>query len=160
MSRTLSQLPKRLEKWAFNEVQHIVLDDVSWAFYEHVLKEIGDRQIRVTYDDGRIEIMSPLSEHEMAKKPIARLLEMLTFVLDIEICSSGSTTFRRKEKRKGLEPDECYFFGENAVKIRGVRRWNPKKHPPPDLAIEVDITSRSIDREPIYAALGVRELWR
>ena len=103
--------------------------------------------------------MSPLSEHERLKKFIARLLEMLTFVLDINMSSGGSTTFRRKEKLKGLEPDECYFF-KNATKMRGVKRWNPAKHPPPDLAVEVDIMSRSIDREPIYAALGVPELWR
>ncbi len=158
MSRVLTQTPPG-RHWEIAEREHIVLYDVSWKFYEHLLQEIGDRPIRVTYDEGRLEIMSPLSEHERLKKFIARLLEMLTFVLDINMSSGGSTTFRRKEKLKGLEPDECYFF-KNATKMRGVKRWNPAKHPPPDLAVEVDIMSRSIDREPIYAALGVPELWR
>src|SRR4051794_2012849 len=116
MSRTLSQVPKRHEKFSLDEVQHIVLDDVSWTFYEQLLKAIGNRPIRVTYDEGRLEIMSPLREHEKLKKLIGRLIEMLTFLLNIEMDSSGSTTFRRKEKLKGLEPDECYFFGTNAVK--------------------------------------------
>lgn len=139
--------------------QHIVLENISWGFYERLLKEIGDRPIRMNFDNGRLEIMSPLSEHERIKKFIARLLEMLTFILKIDMSSGGSTTFRHKDLRKGLEPDECYFF-KNADRMRGVTRWNAKRHPPPDLAIEVDILSRSVDREPIYAALRVPELWR
>src|SRR5256885_2253237 len=149
MSRTLSAPSVgRKRPIPLDDVQHIVLEDMSWSFYERMLKEIGDRPIRVTYDDGRLEIMSPLSEHEIIKKFIGRMIEMLTFVMGIELSSLGSTTFRRRERRKGLEPDECYFV-QNATKVRGVKRWNPKKHPPPDLAVEVDIISRSIDREAI-----------
>src|SRR5207248_563943 len=107
----------------------------------------------------RLEIMAPLFWHEDVKTFLGRLVEMLTFLCSIDVKSAGSTTFARKEKRKGLEPDECYFI-KSAAAVRGVKRWNPRKHPPPDLAIEVDITSRSIEREPIYAALGVPELWR
>src|SRR5205814_3142396 len=90
--------------------QHIVLDDVSWDFYERVLEEIGDRPIRVTFSEGSIEIMSPLPEHERTKKIIARLLELLTLELDIPLECFGSTTFRREDKQKGLEPDECYYL--------------------------------------------------
>jgi Uma2 family endonuclease len=158
MSRTLTQIHHRRD-WSIDDRQHIVLDDVSWNFYEQVLKEIGNRPLRVTYDEGRLEIMSPLREHEKPKKLIGRLIEMLTFLLNMEMDSGGSTTFRRKDKLKGFEPDECYFI-KNAAKMRGVKRWNPKKHPAPDLIVEVDITSRSIDRESIFAALGVPEVWR
>jgi Uma2 family endonuclease len=106
-----------------------------------------------------MEIMAPLYEHERAKKFIGRMIETLSLETRRQMSSAGSATFRRREKQKGLEPDECYFF-ESAPKMRGVKRWNPKVHPPPDLAVEIDIFSRSIDREPIYLALGVREPWR
>jgi Uma2 family endonuclease len=158
MTRALAQ-PVRHRDSPVGDYQHFVLEDVSWKFYEQLLKEIGDRPIQVSYDGGRLEIMSPLREHEKIKKLIGRLIEMLTFRLNIEMDSSGSTTFRRREKLKGFEPDECYFI-KNAAKMRGVKRWNPRRHPPPDLIVEVDITSRSIDREPIFAALGVPEVWR
>ena len=157
MSRTLSQSPLPLQ--SFDEMQHLLLEGVSWSLYEKLLSEIGDRAIRMTYDDGRLEIMSPLAEHEDPKKLIARMIEMLTFELSLPVKSLGSTTFRRKDKAKGLEPDECYFF-HNEKKMRGRKRWYPRKDPPPELVVEIDITSRSIDREPIYAALGVPEIWR
>lgn len=139
--------------------QHLVLTHVGWDFYEHVLEEIGDRQIRVTYFDGTIEIMSPLLKHEVAKCAIGRLIETLAYILDINLLPVGSTTFRRRDKGAGLEPDECYYL-KNVSAVRGMERFDPKKFPPPDLAIEVDITSRSIPRQPIYAALEVPELWR
>ena len=139
--------------------QHIVLDGVSWEFYEQLLREIGNRAIRVTYDRGRVEIMSPLPKHEKWKSRIGRLIEMMAFEMEIDFEPLGSTTFRRKAKKVGLEPDECYYV-EHAADIRGKDRLNLKVDPPPDLAIEVDIFSRSIARQPIYAKLGVPELWR
>jgi Uma2 family endonuclease len=141
------------------EQQHIVLDDVSWGFYERLLDEVGDRPIRVTFDEGSIEIMSPLPKHEIVKKAIARLLELMAFELRIPLAPYGSTTFRLQEQQKGLEPDECYYL-QNAPAARGMQEFDADVHPPPDLAIEVDISSRSIPRQPIYAALGVPELWR
>jgi len=140
-------------------VQHIVLDGISWSVYEGLLADVADRPLRLTYDQGRLEIMSPLPEHERAKKIIARMIEALSVDLGIEVGSLGSTTFKREDARKGLEPDECYYFrGERAV--RGLRAWHPKRDPPPELVVEVDITRRSVDREPVYAAIGVPEIWR
>lgn len=139
--------------------QHIVLDGMSWGFYERLLEDIGDRPIRVTFFEGTIEIMSPLFKHEIVKGAISRLIETLALDLGINLLPAGSTTFRRRDKSAGLEPDECYYL-KNAAAVRGMERFDPKKFPPPDLAIEVDITSRSIPRQPIYAALGVPELWR
>ena len=158
MSRAITQ-PQPPLNLPLDQVQHVVLEGVSWGSYEKLLKEIGDRPLRVTFDEGSLEIMSPLPEHERPKRFIGRLLEMLAFELDMPVTCFGSTTFRRRDKQKGLEPDECYFF-ENEAKARGLKRWNPKSDPSPDLVVEVDIFSRSIDREPIYAALGVPEIWR
>lgn len=140
-------------------MQHIVLDHVSWELYEHLLREIGNRPIRLTYDQGTLEIMSPLSEHESAKKTIARLLEILSVDLEIPIEALGSTTFRLRRKQRGLEPDECYYVRSLPL-IRGKRSISLPKDPPPDLAIEIDISSHSLERLPIYAALGVPEVWR
>ena len=84
---------------------------------------------------------------------------MLTFELNIPMVSFGSTTFRRKEKSKGMEPDECYYF-KNEAKMRDCKRVDLSKDPPPELVVEIDVTSRSVPRQPIYAALGVPEIWR
>jgi len=141
------------------EQQHIVLDDVSWQLYEHLLEEIGDRPIRMTFDQGNLEIMSPLPKHERWKGRIAQMVEILEVELNISMEPLGSTTFAREDLAKGLEPDECYYV-QHAADVRGKDRLDLTVDPPPDLAIEIDITRRSIAREPIYAALGVPELWR
>ncbi len=155
MSRTLSHPPAvRLD-----DIQHFVLEEASWALYEKLLRDIGERPIRVTYDEGTMEIMSPLPEHERPKKLIGQLIETLTFELEIPRASLGSTTFRYREKSKGFEPDECYYFHDEQ-KMRGKNRLDLKKDPPPELVVEIDIASRSVPREPIYAALGVPEIWR
>ena len=162
MSRILTlprtrRRPKSLP--CIDDADHLVLDDISWQFYEQLLKEFGNRPIRVTYDEGRLEMMAPLATHEDGKTFIGRMIEMLTLLMGIEVKSLGSTTYRDRDKLKGLEPDECYFF-KNASQVRGIREWNAKKHPPPELVVEVDITSHWIDREAIYAALVVPEIWR
>ena len=140
--------------------QHLVLDGVSWDFYERVLAELGDRPVRVTFDRGRIEIMSPLPEHELLKKPTARLIEMMCFERRISLVGLGNTTFRDEAEQRGLEPDECYYVANAAAGRKITGRFDPTVHPAPDLAIEVDVTARSVPRQPIYASLGVPELWR
>jgi Uma2 family endonuclease len=139
--------------------QHLLLDGVSWDYYEHTLDEIGDLPMRVTFFRGRMEIMSPLPEHEELKKIIALLIESFVIQRGGAMRAFGSTTFRQEEKQGGLEPDECYYF-KNERLVRGMKRFDRAVHPPPDLAVEIDVTRRSIPRQPIYAALGVPELWR
>jgi Uma2 family endonuclease len=141
------------------EQQHIVLHDVSWKLYERLLKDIGDRPVRVTFYRGSIEIMSPLPKHERVKRWIGRMVDTMCLELAIPVETLGSTTFRLKPKSAGLEPDDC-FYVQHADAVRGKERLDLSVDPPPDLAVEVDITRRSIKRQPVYAALGVPELWR
>jgi Uma2 family endonuclease len=141
------------------EQQHIAFDGVSWELYELLLKDIGDRPIRVTYYRGSIEIMSPIPKHDKARWWIGRLIDMMCLELEVPVEGLGSTTFRKRTTEAGLEPDTCYYV-QNAATVRGKDRLDLSVDPPPDLAIEIDITRRSIKKQPVYAALGVPELWR
>jgi Uma2 family endonuclease len=138
---------------------HILIRNANWRLYRSFVDEIGDGNVRVTYDRGVMEIMSPLPEHERRKKLIGRMVELMTFELNIPTASFGSTTYADEAIDKGLEPDECYYIA-NEARVRGKNHINLKSDPPPDLAIEVDISYRALRREEIYAGLGVPELWR
>src|ERR1700677_3748807 len=95
--------------------QHIVLDYMSWEFYERLLEEAGDRPLRITYHNGSIEIMAPLEAHEYGKKRISQLIEGMCQERDIDIVPGGSITFKSREKEAGLEPDECYYVGREDI---------------------------------------------
>lgn len=140
-------------------MEHVVLFDVPWAGYEAILEAFGDRRLRHSYDDGVLEIMSPLKRHDRNKTLLARLLEMAAYELDIDIQGIGSTTLRKEARKKGLEPDECYYVAHEA-EVRFEEDYDPNRDPPPDLAIEVDVTHAEVGRMDIYAGLGVPEVWR
>jgi Uma2 family endonuclease len=137
----------------------VLLHGVSWATYEALLADMEDRAIRLTYDQGELEIMAPSDEHERIKTLIGRLVEAMTEVLEIPIRSAGSTTLRRELKRRGLEPDECYYVAHESI-MRGRDTMDLDVDPPPDLAIEVNINRSCLDRFGIYAAIGIPEIWR
>jgi Uma2 family endonuclease len=158
MTQLASKHPGGAE-WSLDDVQHLVLDGVSWELYEHLLKEVGSRPLRLTYDNGELEIMSPLPQHELAKIALGDFVKAMIEELDLPRAGFGSTTFRRRLKKKGLEPDDCFYI-QSYSRIVGKKRITIPRDPPPDLAIEIDITHRSIPRLPIYAALGVPEVWR
>jgi Uma2 family endonuclease len=139
--------------------RRITLDGVSWSLYQSLLAEAGNSHLKLTYDCGRLEIMSPLPIHEQVKKVTARLVETYSDLAGIEAEGLGSTTFAREDLQKGLEPDECYYV-QHASEVIGRNRFDWQVDPPPDLAIEVDISRPDIARQPIYAALGVAEIWR
>jgi Uma2 family endonuclease len=139
--------------------QRFVLYGVGWDGYETMLELVGNRPIRLTYDRGNLELMSPSHEHERFNCLSRRLIETLTEKLGIPIRSCGSTTFRRRDLDRGLEPDACYYLAHLA-EVRGKKHLDLTVDPPPDLAIEIDITSSPLDRQGIYAALGVPEIWR
>jgi Uma2 family endonuclease len=150
----------RAEPIPLTDQQHIVLDDVSWELYEHLLREVGDRAIRLTYSEGSLEIMSPLPRHEKWSRRIGSLIQFLCVERNIRMVPLGSTTFRDAAKKKGLEPDECFYIKHAHAAAKMEEEFEPGVDPPPDLVVEIDITRRSVARQPIYAALGVPELWR
>jgi Uma2 family endonuclease len=137
----------------------ITLENVSWELYELLLRETEEQHLRITYDQGRMVIMSPLPRHDKVKTLIGRMIEMAALELDVPISSFGSTTWKRKDLAKGLEADECYYVRNEPV-VRGRVDIDLKRDPAPDLAVEVDITHQPVDRPSIYAALGVAEIWR
>ncbi len=139
--------------------ERVLLDEVSWEAYEALLASWEDRPIRLTYDNGSLEIMSPSRNHEKYGRVLGRLVESFTEEMNIPLNSGGSTTLRQQLKKRGLEPDECYWI-KNALKMPGPKDFDFKIDPPPDLSIEVDITSSSLDRMSIYASLGMPEVWR
>ncbi len=136
----------------------IVLSHISWETYEALLVETDRSGTRFTYDEGVLEIMSPSPEHKRIKKLLARMVETMTEELEIPIASAGNTTWKSQLKQKGVEPDECYYVA-NEPRVRGRMDIDLNEDPPPDLAIEVDITASSIDQLRIYAKLGVPEVW-
>lgn len=140
--------------------QRVLLRNISWETYERLLEERGDNSApRFTYDRGELEIMSPSPEHEALNRSIALLVEFLAAELGIDVYDLGSTTFRREDLERGFEPDSCFYI-ENEERVRGKTRIDLSVDPPPDLVIEIDITSPSFSKLPIYAQIGVPEVWR
>jgi Uma2 family endonuclease len=138
--------------------QRVLLQDVTWQEFEKILEELGEhRAARVAYNRGVMEITTPLPEHEDNKEIIGDLVKALLEELDIEFRSLGSTTFKNPKMAQGIEPDQCFYI-QNESKIRGKKRLDLTVDPPPDLALEIDITSRT--HPSIYEALKVPELWR
>ena len=149
MTATLIQSPDR-----------VVLRNISWPTYQSLIGDFErEPALRLTYDRGTLEIRMPLDPHETYKKLLGRLIEAATEELDLEIRSLGSRTCDRQDLGRGLEPDQCYYI-QNESRVRGIDQIDLAQLPPPDLAVEIDITSSSLDRLAIYAQLGVPEIWR
>lgn len=125
----------------------IILNGVTWQQYDTLVTMFIDQfpALRMTYLEGTLEFMTTSPEHERLKKSIARLIEAYAEEEDIELNGYGNATFRAQTVTRGLEPDECYCFGE----LKEV----------PDIAIEIVITSGSIDKLAVYQGLGVKEVW-
>jgi Uma2 family endonuclease len=141
-------------------VPGVVLHGVSWADYEAMLRIVGNRPIRINYDRGRMEIMSPLWRHGNGPFLLGRMVDTLVDELEIPYEGADPVTFRRPDLERGVEPDRCFYFRDNAARVRGKRSLDMAVDPPPDLVIEADLTSSSIPRLPIFAALGIPEVWR
>lgn len=138
--------------------QRVILQDITWQELSAILEDLGEhRAARIAYDRGILEIMAPLPEHEYDKEIIGDLVKALLEELDIEFRCLGSTTFKNQAMAQGIEPDQCFYI-KNESKIRGKKRLDLTVDPPPDLALEIDITSRTHPN--IYEALKVPELWR
>jgi Uma2 family endonuclease len=140
--------------------QRFLMPSVSWRSYERLLRAFADRPgVRLTYDRGVLEIMTLSHKHENRGHLLGRFVVVLTEELGLPLKSGGSTTLRRRKRRRGLEPDECYWVTREAL-VRNKDEIDLRHDPAPDLAMEIDITRSSLDRLAIYAALGVPEIWR
>ncbi|MEO0373199.1 MAG: Uma2 family endonuclease [Cyanobacteria bacterium P01_A01_bin.17] len=139
--------------------QRLTLFNVSWETYEQILTAFGEhRAVKLTYDQGVLEFMVPLEAHENPSDVIGDFVKIVTIESGLNIKSMASTTLRRSELQKGAEPDKCYYI-QNEPLVRG-RTVDLETDPPPDLVIGVDITHCDIDKNALYAQLGVPEFWR
>jgi Uma2 family endonuclease len=137
----------------------LVIHEFDWYGYERLLNALGERRLRVSYDCGRLEILSPSTPHE----EYARLLDLAVFVFcevfGLKLRSFGGATWKRRALAAGLEADACYYT-KSAELIRGKNVIDIESDPPPDIAVEIDVTSDSVRKSRIYAALSIPEIWR
>lgn len=139
--------------------QRFLFYGVEWKEYLGFLKVLKGRRVRTTYDRGALEIMTLSEQHERSSSLLGRLIEALTEELGLPLASFGSTTFKRRKRQRGLEPDQCYYI-TNEAKVRTLDKLDLRRDPPPDLALEVEISRSALRRLGIYAALGIPEVWR
>jgi Uma2 family endonuclease len=139
--------------------QRVLLRDVSWHTYGLLRDADENYHLRMTYDRGVLEIMSPSRKHERIAYLLGRMIDQWTMAHDIDLQAGRNTTFRREDLQRGLEPDNCYWISHELA-VRDKEELDLNIDPPPDLAIEVDITQSSLWKLPIYATLGVPEVWR
>ena len=168
-------LKKRVMSTTLSQANRVLLHNLSWQQFENLLLDLGDsRAARVAYEDGTLEIMTPLPEHEFYNEAISILIEDIAETLEIDYECLGSSTWKREKYLAGVEPDNCFYF-QNEALIRGqldqrssagsriqfgsTDDFDLDHDPPPDLALEIDLTSKSLNRFSIYARLGVPEIW-
>lgn len=139
--------------------QKLILQGVDWNLYERILDDYKDSNaLHFAYDNGFLEVEVPLFKHERPTELLRDLVTNICIEKDINLLNAGKTTFRKRSKAKGVEPDSCFYI-KNEEKVRGLLDLDLSQDPPPDLVIEVDVTSPSLNKMPIYAALGVGEVW-
>jgi Uma2 family endonuclease len=118
----------------------------------------GRPHLRVSYDQGKLEIMSPLPEHEEYARFIDDLVRLFARAHNIKVQKYGAATWKKQRLNRGVEPDCCYYVA-NALRVIGKRKFDLEIDPPPDIVVEIDITNESLSKFPIYAALSVPEIW-
>ena len=142
------------------ESSALVVDEVPWDDYEQLLEHLAERpRFRLSYDGGRLEIVSPTQKHEACLRFIEDLVRAFAQAYKLPLEKFGQTTWKRRHLGKGVEPDACYYV-ENAERVIGKEELDLESDPPPDIVVEVDITARSLKKLSIYAALCVPEVWR
>lgn len=140
--------------------QSVVLRGVRWETYERLLADHQDSSgTRLSYDSGILEIMAPSFKHENLKETIATIFQLAAWTKGVDFVAAGSTTFRRKDLRKGFEPDACFYI-RDVERIRTRDEIDLSVDPPPDLVVEIVVTNRVIDKLPLFASLAIPEVWR
>jgi Uma2 family endonuclease len=138
----------------------ILLNPVSWNTFNQLLEELGEKRgQRFAYDCGILEIMSPLGVHENNNRLIESLVLFIADELGLNLKKFGSLTLKIDRTKQGVEPDSCYYIA-NEPQVRGKQHIDLTVDPPPDLVLEIDITSGSLNKFPIYSNLGIPEIWR
>lgn len=148
-----------LEQLVVPAGHQVLLKNIAWKDFENILEETGEarKTPRFSYSQGWLELMTPLAVHEDDKSIISDLVKILLEELDWEFRSLGSVTLKNQAMQQAVEPDDCFYIQHEAM-IRGKDRIDLSIDPPPDLALEIDITHRThFDN---YEKLGVPELWR
>lgn len=138
----------------------LILQHVAWDEYEQLLDDLAERpNLRLSYDRGRLEVMTPLAEHEAYARFIDDVVRVIADARGLLLEKRGSTTWKRRAIARGVEADACYYV-VGASRIIGKRTIDLDVDPPPDLVVEIDITNESVGKHPTYAALGMREIWQ
>lgn len=138
----------------------VLLRNISWGTYERLLAEIVNvAGTRFFYNEGNLEIMVVYVGHERPNRTLAAIAEITAEETGRDFCRTGSTTCKREDLEKGFEPDSSFYFG-HAAEVRDKDLIDLAVDPPPELIIEVDITSSSLNHFPLYAAVGISEIWR
>lgn len=160
MSAVLKTISNNRAKFSPEIVERVVLHGISWETYERILNEHNEVSNRhFAYNEGDLEIMVLGYQHETLKARLSELITEIARILEIDYEGAASTTFRIKAKKKGFEGDATFYF-KNAETIRKKTEINLSKDPPPELVIEIDITHGSLPKFPIFADLGIEEVWR
>lgn len=141
------------------EGQSFFMAGWSWKEYADLREELRDRRLRITFDNGRLEVMPTSLSHETLSFLLNLLLCVWVEEMEIPIRGGGQFTFASRELAKGLQPDQCYWI-TNIARVKGKKRLDFQHDPPPDLALEIEVTRTVLNRLEIYAALGVPEVWR
>ncbi len=160
----LEPLPGQIAPLQQEASQRVILHSVSWATYECLLTDFVDSHAaHFAFGRGRLEIMLLSAKHEEPNRTLSLLVEIVAAELDIDIRNLGSTTFKRADLATGFEPDSCFYI-QHEADISGKDEVDLTIDPPPDLVIEIDISSPSLNKFPIYAEMGVPvgvpEIWR
>ena len=152
--------PKRLTRPEPNrDEQRWSLGAVGWDTYKAISKALTGRHVRLTFDRGRLEFMTISSKHGRLSRLIAQLVAAIADEMRIPRAQFGDMTCDNPESLRGLEPDECFYL-DNESLVRGKEEIDLTTDPPPDLAIEIELSPATRDRMSIYAALQVPEVWR
>lgn len=136
----------------------VVFREANWNLYEAMLRNYDEQPSRVNYNRGTLEVMTLSVEHESYKSVLGTMISLLALTFHLRVKHGGSSTLKRLSKKKGLEADQCYWVA-NEPAMRTKKRIDLRTDPPPDLVIEIDVMHSVVNREKIYAALGVPEMW-
>ncbi|WP_198648624.1 Uma2 family endonuclease [Cyanothece sp. BG0011] len=138
----------------------VILNQITWETFQQLLQELGNnRSSLLAYNEGMLEIMTPLGEHEHSKCFISDLIAIIADEMNLNIKKMGSLTLKKETIKKGVEPDACYYL-KNEPLVRHKQDIRLDFDPPPDLILEIDMSNSSLNKLPIYAVLGVTEIWR